>query len=419
MPKRIHVPKYRHHKASGQAIVTLSGRDIYLGPYGTQLSRDAYDRVIGEWLAAGRTVQRTVEDAPITVADLALAYLNSGDMPASHAYEYRAIIEQWVRLYGKTSIAEFGPLALKVVRQKLIGQGLKRATVNCRMFQLRRIVKWGVSHELVEPDTLDALAAVEGLRAGQTEAPESERMQPVDLHHIEACIAHMPPMLAAMVRVQLNSGMRAAELCQMRTGDIDTSKTIWSYIPAKHKTQHHGHSRQVALGPHAIEALKPWLLPDLSAYIFSPARAEEARRAQQHRNRVTPLSYGNRPGSNRVKKRKIELGDRYTTCAYRRAIEYAIDKAFPLPAELARHKRETRKAWRERLGAEQWAAMLKDRQQYRWTPHQLRHTFAQRVRNQFGLEHTQRALGHATAKITKVYAQVSFAKATEVAQAVG
>lgn len=94
MPQRIKVPSYRHHRASGQAVVTLSGRDIYLGPYGTQLSRDAYDRVIGEWLAAGRTVQRTAEDAPITVADLALAYLNSGDMPASHAYEYRAIIEQ-------------------------------------------------------------------------------------------------------------------------------------------------------------------------------------------------------------------------------------------------------------------------------------------------------------------------------------
>ena len=27
-------PKYRHHKATGQAIVTLDGQDFYLGPWG-------------------------------------------------------------------------------------------------------------------------------------------------------------------------------------------------------------------------------------------------------------------------------------------------------------------------------------------------------------------------------------------------
>ncbi len=32
-------PKYRRHKASGQAIVTLSGHDHYLGPHGTAASR--------------------------------------------------------------------------------------------------------------------------------------------------------------------------------------------------------------------------------------------------------------------------------------------------------------------------------------------------------------------------------------------
>jgi hypothetical protein len=47
-------PKYRKHKASGQAIVTLSGQDHYLGPHGTKASRLEYDRVIAEWIAGGR-----------------------------------------------------------------------------------------------------------------------------------------------------------------------------------------------------------------------------------------------------------------------------------------------------------------------------------------------------------------------------
>jgi hypothetical protein len=46
-------PSYRKHEASGQAIVTVDGHDIYLGPYGSKASRDESDRVIGEWLIRG------------------------------------------------------------------------------------------------------------------------------------------------------------------------------------------------------------------------------------------------------------------------------------------------------------------------------------------------------------------------------
>jgi hypothetical protein len=48
------VPSYRLHKQSGQAIVTLNGRDFTLGRHGTKESRDEYQRVTSEWLANGR-----------------------------------------------------------------------------------------------------------------------------------------------------------------------------------------------------------------------------------------------------------------------------------------------------------------------------------------------------------------------------
>ena len=35
----VSMPKYRKHKASGQAIVTLSGVDHYLGQHGSAASR--------------------------------------------------------------------------------------------------------------------------------------------------------------------------------------------------------------------------------------------------------------------------------------------------------------------------------------------------------------------------------------------
>ena len=67
-------PKYRKHRASGQAVVTLYGRDFYLGPHGTKASRTEYDRLISEWLAAGRPSQAPSVQNDITVVELAAAY---------------------------------------------------------------------------------------------------------------------------------------------------------------------------------------------------------------------------------------------------------------------------------------------------------------------------------------------------------
>ena len=56
MPKLTNArPKYRKHRPSGQAVVTLDGRDHYLGPHGSEASLAAYDRLTGEWLANGRS----------------------------------------------------------------------------------------------------------------------------------------------------------------------------------------------------------------------------------------------------------------------------------------------------------------------------------------------------------------------------
>ncbi|MGN6505850.1 MAG: hypothetical protein ACTHM6_09835, partial [Tepidisphaeraceae bacterium] len=81
---RTKLPSYRHHKPSGQAVVTLSGRDVYLGPHGTRLSRENYDRVVGEWLAAGRAMPKNDDSPAVTVVELVNAFHKAGAIPASH-----------------------------------------------------------------------------------------------------------------------------------------------------------------------------------------------------------------------------------------------------------------------------------------------------------------------------------------------
>ena len=48
------IPSYRRHKPSGRAVVTLNGRDRYLGPWNSATSKAEYERLIGEWLSNGR-----------------------------------------------------------------------------------------------------------------------------------------------------------------------------------------------------------------------------------------------------------------------------------------------------------------------------------------------------------------------------
>jgi hypothetical protein len=44
------VPKYRLHKGSGQALVQVGGRRVYLGKYGSARSKEKYRRLVAEAL---------------------------------------------------------------------------------------------------------------------------------------------------------------------------------------------------------------------------------------------------------------------------------------------------------------------------------------------------------------------------------
>ncbi|MFG0290922.1 MAG: hypothetical protein ACF8CQ_22315 [Rhodopirellula sp. JB044] len=64
------LPKYRKHRRSGQAVVSIAGHDVYLGPYGTKASRAEYDRVIGEYLVTGRRGSAETNRKPLTINQL-------------------------------------------------------------------------------------------------------------------------------------------------------------------------------------------------------------------------------------------------------------------------------------------------------------------------------------------------------------
>jgi hypothetical protein len=72
------VPKLCGH-SRGQAFVKVGGQQIWLGRYGDPLTREKYDRLIGQWLANVRNLPPTAipvvpDAAPLTIHGVLAPY---------------------------------------------------------------------------------------------------------------------------------------------------------------------------------------------------------------------------------------------------------------------------------------------------------------------------------------------------------
>ena len=412
MPKLANkLPSYRLHKVSGQAIVTLNGRDIYLGDYNTEESRDRYKLVIQEWLTTqkhlpptGPTGSHPRKPIDITINEVFLPYwehvqqyYRKNGKPTREVGNVKSALAPLLTTYGTYPARDFGPLALKAYRKGLVEGGSTRKVINDKLSRVKRFFKWAVENELIGPQVYQALQTVRGLSQGRTSAPESVPIKPVPLEQVEATLQHVNRYVAAMIRLQLYTGMRPAEVTIMRPCDIDRSERIWMYRPSTHKTEHHGKERVIFLGPRAQKVLIPFLSVELEEYLFSPSKVKQEMYEQRKANATTKRYTAYK----RKRKPKKQPGKHYTTSSYEHSIHRGTDKAFPPPEGL---DEKQIKAWRKR---------------YRWTPNQLRHTAATFLRKEFGLDAARVILGHSSPTVTEVYAELDYEKAAEIMAQVG
>ncbi|WP_165073276.1 tyrosine-type recombinase/integrase [Paludisphaera rhizosphaerae] len=380
-------PKYQLHKASGQAVVRLGTHDFYLGKHGSPESYAAYDRHIIEWLANGRRVPTS--SGTLEVSTLIRGFLEHvrGEYRSNEPELVKAALKPLYELYGDTAAAEFGPVALKIVRERIRANGHVRTQVNKRVRIIVRAFRWAVSNEMLPASVWESLRSVESLRKGKPGTREGKTVQPVDDADVDAVLPHVSRQIAAMIQVQRHTGARPGEVCAMRSCDVDASGEVWIYRPPSHKTDHLGHGRAVFIGPMAQKALGSFLRGSDAAYVFSPRDAETERMAglrAVRKSKVQP-SQVDRSRVDRIGR----LSDHYTDASYRQAVERGIAKA----------------------NEQRTAAGLEPVR--RWTPNQLRHATATRIRRELGLEVAQVVLGHSTLTTTQVYAKRAEDKARD------
>lgn len=363
MNDRQHTPKHCLHKPSGLGYVRLNGKCHYTAKWGTQEADRRYDKLLATWLANGRVMPSEGPQDGYWVRDLvadylvfASSYYRKNGEPTKEIVNIRYAVKPLLGLFGDEAAAEFGPKRLKTYREALIAKDLCRTLINQRVGIIKRMFTWGASEEKVAGEVAAALRSVAGLKFGRSRARETAPVTPVTEADFRAALEQMGTSVAGMARLQWLTGMRPGEVVQMRWRDVDVRGEPWLYRPRTHKTQHHGRSRVIPLGPAARAILGERRTLDRSSPIF-PTCGDAAN------------------GS---------MGQ-YSTVTYRRAITRACDRA-GVP---------------------------------RWTPNQLRHSAATRIRSAFGLDTARALLGHSSAAVTEVYAERDVKKAQQAMEEAG
>lgn len=149
------VPGYRLHRPSGQAVVTLAGKDHYLGAHESDESHAKYRRLAAEYVRNGFRAAVVQVGEPYTVALLCDEFLNwaereyrRGDgQPTGSVENVRLALRTLFDLFADVAAEDFGPKSPVLYQESLAGRGLSRSTTNDRTRIVRQAFKWAVRGE--------------------------------------------------------------------------------------------------------------------------------------------------------------------------------------------------------------------------------------------------------------------------------
>lgn len=284
------LPTYSLHAASGQARVWLNGKSHYLGPYDSPQSRIAYGNLIAQ--AAGSVPVDPLkpigpDDSGPTVSVIANAFLEHAKTyyvkrgkPTDEVACIRSAMGHLCELYGHVRAKDFGPMALKAVRERMIqSKGKKTKKPLCRDFinksmeRIRRIFSHAVSNELIPPSVLVGLQTVKALESGRTEAPDYRPRKALPLDQIELVKAKVNERTRDMMELAILTAARPGELVQLTGSMIDKSDDVWHAVIVDHKMSHReGSTRVLYFGANCQVILRKYLTLDPSRRLFPIAR---------------------------------------------------------------------------------------------------------------------------------------------------
>jgi integrase len=231
------------------------------------------------------------------------------------------------------------------------GKPWARSTINDRINRIRRMIRWARKppRRWVSAGQVADLDLVEPLKYGRSQARETGDVQPVDHERVTDVMSVCGPQLYAMLDLHWNTGMRPGELVRMRRDEISIERP-----------------RLASGGRGEVMVYRP----------------------SHHKVRHHGLD------------RNVFLGPES-----QRIVEDWLRKIDPAQERLFGY---TTNSYREAI-----VRLIRQHGFGHWTPAQIRHSFAYRMRDTAGIDVTQVLMGHRHRSTTEIYAAPDAASAIE------
>lgn len=375
---RNRVPAYCVHKATNQAFATIPDgskrKTKYLGRWGSEASLTAYrtalrelklpEPVIDNAIRTARTSISLPQEPPpesssavVTVRVLYDHFLTwapthyrlPSGKTSREVKNFRDSFKDTLAAVGTKPVALMTKRDLELVRDRMVSRGLSRKVINQRISRIVHVFRWGTEeNRTLVPETVAAvLSLLTPLEAYRTAAPEKEPIVGVPPDRVEKVIAVANPVLAAMLTLQLLTGMRPGEVRGIKKKMVVQRDGGWvADFGIEHKMAYRKQRRAIPLGDKTVRLLKTWIAkaPTADSYLFRP---EQVRKSRLKGTQFSDTSY-----------------------------------------------------------AHSLAAYCKKASVPRFAPNQIRHTVGEEVRRTHGLDHVQALLGHKNRQSSERYAPV-------------
>jgi hypothetical protein len=144
------VPVYELHSSTGLARCWVNGKWVSLGKYGSDESKAEFERILAELRTGSPSAETGPKPDDLTVDALLVKfwewaqkhYRGPDGKPTNQQTEYFYTLKPVHALYGHTLAKDFGPLALKAVRHRMIELKWCRNQVNARIGRIKRVFRW-------------------------------------------------------------------------------------------------------------------------------------------------------------------------------------------------------------------------------------------------------------------------------------
>lgn len=280
-------------------------------------------------------------------------YFDNGNGPTRYLQNIKSGLKPVLEEMGSAKLKDLDAPTLAGLRDQWVQEGrIARSTINRRLQFVTKLIKWCIERGYSTPEQLIGISTVERIKRGRYGARDTEPVGPACPDAVRLVMQEVPESIRAMMELIELTGMRPGEARRMKLSELERVKhngeSVFKYTPSRHKTSHLGKRRRIFIAGRARQII----IERISTLAKSTLFEEDSEGYL-----FSPDGDGAKP---------------YQESSVPQAIRRA----------------------RKRAGVD------------RWTPNQLRHTYATETRSKgYQLELIADLLGHADPRTTLIYAE--------------